>query len=1076
MARLTLTLLGGFEGRLDAGRPLLLSARKAWALLAYLAVPPGQAHPRDKLAALLWGGVPESQARASLRQALLTLRRALREAAPLLRMEGEGVSLAASGVEVDAVRFEQALGPEAQLPLESAVELYRGDLLAGLAVDEPPFEEWLVAHRERLRELALEGLARLLASQRAAGAIAAAVQSALRLLALDPLQEAVHRALMRLYAQLGRRDTALRQYQECVEVLQRDLAVEPEAETKELYQEILRQRPLGPAAPPAVAASGPPLVGRDHEMGRLRERLADAWEGRGSVAAVLGEAGIGKSRVLAELAAEAGRRGGAVLLGRAYETEQILPFAPWVGALRDAGVLEDSRLLESLGAGGQGELARLFPELADPSRAVVADLGEQLRLFETLAQLIRRMARARPVAVLLEDCHWADEMTLRFLAFLGRRLQSDPILVVVSARDEELTISPILRPTLDELEAGGRLSRLTLARLGRDDTLALVRELGRADTEAATVARGEQVWAASEGNPFIVVETMRASGDGGALAAPGVPPLPASVRDLIGRRLSRLSDRARQLARVAAVIGSEFEFALLQQAAGVGEPEAAEGVEELVRRRVLRVAGDRFDFSHERIRDVVAAELLAPRRQLLHAGVAAALEGLAGGDVLRHCAALGGHYRAAGIRDKAAVFLRQAGRQAIERCAYREAVALLEQASAALVSLPETSPTLEQAFEIRLELRNALLPLGDFPAILRHLREATTLAERLGDRVRQVRAAAFLLNQLWMSGDPAAAVAEGERALAMAEALGDPGLLVLIRTRLGEARHVRGDYRDATAVFGQNIAALTGDRALERFGGLSPAAVHSRAWLVSSLSELGRFGEARAVAAEALAIARQLDAPVSLSFAWAGTGMLALQQGRHGDAIEALERALEARRGDNPPWLPRFAGALGLAHAVSGDPARGLGLVEQALAQAEKIGVVGGRSPLLTWLAEARLLARRAAEALDAAEQAVALATRLGERGHLAWALRARAEAEACARADDPERATRSYREAARLATELEMRPLVAHCHLGLGMLYPRTAERANAEEHLASAAALYREMGMGSWLEKAEASLRSRD
>ncbi len=175
MARLTLTLLGGFEGRLDESHPLSLSARKAWALLAYLAVPPGRAHPRDKLAALLWGGVPEPQARTSLRQALFALRRALGEAAPLLVMEGEGVSLAAPGVAVDAVRFEQGLGADGRVPLESAVELYRGDLLAGLAVDEPPFEEWLMAQRERLRELALEGLARLLARQRAAGALEAGV-------------------------------------------------------------------------------------------------------------------------------------------------------------------------------------------------------------------------------------------------------------------------------------------------------------------------------------------------------------------------------------------------------------------------------------------------------------------------------------------------------------------------------------------------------------------------------------------------------------------------------------------------------------------------------------------------------------------------------------------------------------------------------------------------------------------------------------------------------------------------------------------------------------------------------------
>lgn len=348
------------------------------------------------------------------------------------------------------------------------------------------------------------------------------------------------------------------------------------------------------------------------------------------------------------------------------------------------------------------------------------------------------------------------------------------------------------------------------------------------------------------------------------------------------------------------------------------------------------------------------------------------------------------------------------------------------------------------------------------------------LAERLDDRPRQVRTAAFLLNQFWMSGEHGAALNEGDRALAMAEALEDPGLLVLIRTRLGEARHVRGDYREAAALFRQNIAALTGDRALERFGLLQPPAVHSRAWLVSSLTELGMFPEGRAVAAEGLAIARQLDEPVALSFAWAATGVLALQQGRHGEAIEALERALEERRGDIPPWLPRFTGALGLARAVSGDPARGLVLLDRALEQAVTIGVLGGRSPLLAWLAEARLLAGRDATALEAAEQAVALATRHGERGHLAWALRARAEAEARGRPDERETAARSYDEACALAGELEMRPLVAHCRLGLAKLYRSLGDRAKAEEPLTTARTMYREMDMGFWLEKAESELGS--
>src|SRR5262250_2313947 len=241
MARLDLTLLGGFLARFE-GEPLILPTKKTQALLAYLALPVGHAHPRDKLATLLWGGTPDASARNSFRQALFILRKALTSIDDLLRIEGDTVTLNRAGVEVDAMAFELAIAGGTPTALEKAATLYQGDLLAGLVVDEAPFEEWLLAERERLRELALEGLAKLLVHQRSAGSLEGAIRTALRIAALDPLQESVHRTLMRLYVRSGRRGAALQQYQQCVSALQRELGAEPEAETKALYGEILRAR------------------------------------------------------------------------------------------------------------------------------------------------------------------------------------------------------------------------------------------------------------------------------------------------------------------------------------------------------------------------------------------------------------------------------------------------------------------------------------------------------------------------------------------------------------------------------------------------------------------------------------------------------------------------------------------------------------------------------------------------------------------------------------------------------------------------------------------------------------------
>lgn len=254
MGRIALTFFGGFQARLKTGPPLRVPTRKAQGLLAYLALPPGLAHPRDKLAALLWGDMREGQARTNLRQTLFTLRKALPVTMrDILRLGGPDLALDAAAIDVDVGTFETLVKQGTPQALAQAAALYQGDLLQGLGVREASFEEWLMAERERLRELALETLAKLLAQQRAAGATEVALQTALRLVALDPLLETVHRTLMRLYAQLGRRETAIRQYQTCVGVLRRELGVEPEAETNRLYRDILRAR----LVPPVAVNEGP---------------------------------------------------------------------------------------------------------------------------------------------------------------------------------------------------------------------------------------------------------------------------------------------------------------------------------------------------------------------------------------------------------------------------------------------------------------------------------------------------------------------------------------------------------------------------------------------------------------------------------------------------------------------------------------------------------------------------------------------------------------------------------------------------------------------------------------------------
>jgi predicted ATPase/DNA-binding SARP family transcriptional activator len=390
-AHLELRLLGGFEARLQAGAAFVLPTQKTQALLAYLALPLGQSHPREKLATLLWGDMQHAQARGNLRNALSRIKKILPKAVRAsLVVEGAGVSLDPTAVDVDVAQLERLLADGSMDALGQIPLLYRGDLLAGLVVSERPFEEWLMAERIRLHELAIQGLARLFAYQQKAGDHKAAVQTGLRLLALDALQEPVHRAVMSLYAGLGRRQAALRQYQLCIDALKRELNEQPEAETTHLYQQILKTRSVHPgraeesrpargatAAPVTpltnLPASSSELVGREAETRDVVDLVT-----RHRLVTLTGAGGIGKTR----LGVEVGRH----LLPDFVDGVWLVELAP----LSDPGLLPVSVAVA---------LKLALPDRAESPERVAAALGDKHLLLvldncEHMIDAAARMAEA----------------------------------------------------------------------------------------------------------------------------------------------------------------------------------------------------------------------------------------------------------------------------------------------------------------------------------------------------------------------------------------------------------------------------------------------------------------------------------------------------------------------------------------------------------------------------------------------------------------------------------------------------------------------------------------------------------
>jgi len=1084
-ARLGLVLLGGFAARVaPSGRPLSLSLKKARAILACLALAPGGTRPRQTLTGLLWPEAGEAEARNNFRVTLSSLRTAL-AAAQLrcLHIDGDTVLLDLDMVDVDTVTLRRLVENGSPDALTEAIRIYRGDLLAGLDLDEAPFEEWLVGEREQLRILALGACEKILDHQLRTDADEAALASAMRLLSLDPLRDSVHATVMRLHAKHGRFGPALRQYNACALALQRDLGVAPAPATRQLYEEILRSGTAGHGGRPRRGAdareptvSWPPMVraphvGRVDEMRKLHEVLKDALGRRGQLVAVMGEAGIGKTRLVNELAGEADRAEAQVWLGRAYESDRILTFGPWVDAIRTSGLARDGASLGDLSPVWRSELGRLVPELGESSLKEARHQDNPRRIFEAVAQLVKHAIARQPLVLILEDLHWADELSVRLLSFLARRIAEWSVLIVATAREEEVDARSALRRTLNELRTVGVLVPVDLGPLSQTHTAALVHELVQTEGKSFKPESAiPKIWAVSRGNPFMIVEAVQALGDDAAAAVAGSVPLTPVVREVVAGRLARLSEQGRRLISIAAVIGRVFEFPVLQRASELRELEAAEAVDELIGRRLLNVAQHGLEVTHDWIRAVAYSELQPPRRQILHAAVARAVEQHYAENLEPHYSALGRHYFEGEVWDKAAVYLHAAGRASAARVGHREAVSRFEGALAALRHLPETRELIERGVDLCLDLRYSTSGLGDFERMIAHLRDAEPLARRLDDERRLGWVHAYMGYYFRMMRPPDEARPFTQSARAIAEKIGDRELAIEADYQQGMACLYAGEHGAAQELLRRAIAtgsAMGGDG---RTHVSVVAEMAARAYIVWSLAECGSFEEAATLGVAAIRIAEDRDSPINGVIAREMLGKVYEIKGDFDRAIPLLERALaDARAWDLTLLTTAVMAVLGHAYTKSERVADGVAILEQILKIGESSWMRASQSRTFVTLGEISLAANRLDEAAALATRALALMREYGQRGWEAAALRLLAEIASLRRPRDVATAEAHYRAALAVAEALGMRPLAARCHLGLGSL--RKDQPREAQAHLDVATTSFREMGMQFWLEKATAS-----
>lgn len=968
---LQVRLFGGFALMNSQGQPLRLGTRKAEALLALLALTPGQPRARDKLCALLWPEVRDAQARHSLRQTLFHVRKVLATSGQALLSDPRGLQLSAA--DVDVVRFEAGVTLATRESLLDAWSCYRGDLLDGLCVDEKPFEHWLRFERERLRSALCHALSQLVALDCAAERYHDATAACTRWLELEPLREDAHRSLMRLLVAQGHETAALAHYHTLSRRLRAEHAAEPDRLTQQLRQEIeagAESEGARPWSQSPATSSTPVTTGRSRELGQVLAALPLAEKGEAPVTLLVGEAGVGKTHLCDRAAHAAEARGFRVLRARCFETEQVLPLAPWAN-LFDAAICAETPLSDERRA----ELATLVPELASDGPVRAPDAR---RLFHAVHELVGQLADREPLLIVLDDVHWADEMSARLLSYLGRQQRRCRSLFLVSARQEDLAASSFICAALDELAREQRLERVQLVPLSAADTRELALNTAREQSlPPLEDARVEQIWSISEGNPLVVVESVRALACGTLARDVTELPVPERVRSLILSRVAKVSTAARELLAVAAVAGRELDLEVLLAALD-GLPLST-ALDELAQAQLVHASGDRVYFTHDRIRETLYRDMLPVRRRFLHGRVASALERHANGgphSVLGH---IGYHYSKAGDAAAAVDYLLRFADKARHDHGVAEALVVLEQAYADSSRLPQAERD-ETQLAIVIRQAPCLASLGRFAELLARLRAHAPRLEALDAAELAAPFHFFWALALALMAERREAEGHAQLALSNAVRCGDTRVTGYTHALLSYLCQMTGGYRVGVR------HGLRATELLERCGDAAEAA--ALAWLSLGLNQLwlGDPRSALLASDRASAIARAADNQRGQVLAATAAGCIYAYTDDWQRALEVTQRAVQTRQ--EPFTLVSSAWMAAWAYSGVGRTAEAITLLTHVISQLDQHGMRAWSAHAMTILADAQLRAGAAAQAVRVAREAREVATSTDDRTCAGWAMR----------------------------------------------------------------------------------------
>ena len=862
---LRVSLLGEQSITDDQGGSIRARSSRAVVLVALLVVHAGSAQARPRIAGLLWPESTDAQALTNLRRELHHLRQVLGDEPSLVvtsrDLRWDDTKTCRVDVRVFDTGRRAALAAAACDDQEgvlrhaaAAIAAYRGELLPGV------YEDWLLDARAQLERQCVELCDLLVAARARAGDLAGAVETARRRVQLQPLEEVGYRTLMQLQADLGDRAGAVSTYHRCASVLERELGVVPDPSTRRAFQRLMAEgRPAtrSPGANPGEGRPGPAaaqLFGRSAELGTLQEAWRAAQARRRGLVLVRGGAGVGKTRLVAEVAETARQQGAVVAVAQCFGAAGRLALAPVAEWLRSDAV---QSAVAALDPAWRAEVSRLMPA---GSRGAglrgTADAWQRHRFFEGLARAL--LAVGRPLLLVLDNMQWCDQETLAFITFCLGLADGGQVLVAATLREDNVEEDPELSGWIVRMRASGFLTELSLSPLEAADTAHLAEAISG---QRLPETDAELLHAATGGFPLYIIEAIR------GVAVAGGTPLPVGdLAAVLRKRLDQGTAAGREVAALAAAVGTNFTLDLLTEASDLDAGLVVEAVDELWRRRIVRVFGDGYDFSHDLLRETAYSGISPPKRWLLHRRIAQGLELLHGEDADSVAAQLAEQYARAGRPERAVAYYQRAADVATGMFAYAEAIRLHEKALSIIATLAAGRD--RDARELAV-LEAMAAPLNaskgySSPDLQLKLERTVMLAESLGRQDSTVAG----MTALWSTQIVQGRTADSHRTAIRALDLADPSSQLCGQAHFavgGSAIHLG---RPAEGLRHLDLAAKMAGGGVWLIVG-TRSDVHGRAWAAHAHWLLGQDDEAVRACREAISLARAIDDPYSQAVALA---------------------------------------------------------------------------------------------------------------------------------------------------------------------------------------------------------------